>query len=53
LSREKVKVIATRTQSRDATAILQFTVAISNVSQLRRILELIKGVPDVVSAERR
>jgi GTP pyrophosphokinase len=53
LSREKVKVIATRTQSRDATAILQFTVAISNVSQLRRILGLIKGVPDVVSAERR
>ncbi|HVW63740.1 MAG TPA: bifunctional (p)ppGpp synthetase/guanosine-3',5'-bis(diphosphate) 3'-pyrophosphohydrolase [Nitrosospira sp.] len=53
LSREKVKVIATRTQSRDATAILQFTVAISDVSQLRRILGLIKGVPDVVSAERR
>lgn len=53
LSREKVNVIATRTQSRDATAILQFTVAISDIPQLRRILGLIKGVPDVVSAERR
>jgi len=53
LSREKVNVIATRTQSRDATAILQFTIAISDIPQLRRILGLIKGVPDVVSAERR
>lgn len=53
LSREKVNVIATQTQSRDATAILQFTVAISDVSQLRRILGLINSVPDVVSAERR
>jgi GTP pyrophosphokinase len=53
LSREKVNVTATQTQSRDATAILQFTVAISDVSQLRRILGLIRSVPDVVSAERR
>jgi GTP pyrophosphokinase len=53
LSREKVNVLATQTQSRDATAILQFTVAISDVSQLRRILGLIQSVPDVVSAERR
>jgi GTP pyrophosphokinase len=53
LSREKVNVIATQTQSRDATAILQFTVVISDVSQLRRILGLINSVPDVVSAERR
>jgi GTP pyrophosphokinase len=53
LSREKVNVIATQTQSRDATAILQFTVGISDVSQLRRLLGLIQSVPDVVSAERR
>jgi GTP pyrophosphokinase len=53
LSREKVNVIATRTQSRDATAILHFTIGISDVSQLRRILGLIQSVRDVVSAERR
>jgi GTP pyrophosphokinase len=53
LSREKVNVIATQTQSRDATAILQFTVGISDDAQLPRLLGLIQSVPDVVSAERR
>jgi GTP pyrophosphokinase len=53
LSRERVNVIATQTQSRNSTAILQFTVAISDIAQLRRILGLIQNVPDVMSAERR
>ena len=53
LSRERVNVIATQTQSRNSTAILQFTVAISDITQLRRILGLIQNVPDVMSAERR
>lgn len=52
LSRGKIDVIATRTQSRDVSATLRFTLKITDLSQLRRILALIENVPGVISATR-
>ena len=53
LSREKIDVTSTYTQSRDVTAFLRFTLRIVDLSQLRRVLALIENVPGVVSAARK
>jgi GTP pyrophosphokinase len=53
LSREKIDVAATRSQSRDATATMKFTLKITDLAQLRRVLALIESVPGVVSALRK
>ncbi|SEP26815.1 bifunctional (p)ppGpp synthetase/guanosine-3',5'-bis(diphosphate) 3'-pyrophosphohydrolase [Nitrosovibrio sp. Nv6] len=53
LSREKIDVAATRAQSRDVTATMQFTLKITDLTQLRRVLALIGSVPGVISASRK
>lgn len=53
LARERINVIAANTGSRDATARMQFTVEISDLAQLDRVLGLLRQVPGVVSAARR
>lgn len=53
LSREKVNVTATNTQSHDVTATMRFTLEITGLEQLRRVLGLIQEVPGVVGAKRR
>ena len=53
LSREKVNVTATNTQSHDVTATMRFTLEITGLEQLRRVLGLIQEVPGVVGARRR
>ncbi|KIO49368.1 bifunctional (p)ppGpp synthetase/guanosine-3',5'-bis(diphosphate) 3'-pyrophosphohydrolase [Nitrosospira sp. NpAV] len=53
LLREKINVIATHTQSRGVTATMQFTLKITGLAQLRRVLGLIQGVPGVMSASRK
>jgi GTP pyrophosphokinase len=53
LSREKIDIAAIRTQSRDITATMQFTLRIADLAQLRRVLAVIEGVPGVTSAVRK
>ncbi|MGH8684046.1 MAG: ACT domain-containing protein, partial [Nitrosospira sp.] len=53
LLRDKINVIATRTHSRDVTATMQFTLKITGLSQLRRVLGLIQNIPGVMSASRK
>ena len=53
LSREKIDVAATRSQSRDSTATMRFTLKIADLAQLRRVLALIESVPGVISALRK
>lgn len=53
LLREKINVTATHTQSRGVTATMQFTLKITGLTQLRRVLGLIQGVPGVMSASRK
>lgn len=53
LSRERVNVTATRSSSTDLAARMRFTVEITDLDQLRRVLALIREVKGVVSAERR
>jgi GTP pyrophosphokinase len=53
LSREKIDIAAIRTQSRDITATMQFTLRIADLAQLRRVLTVIEGVPGVTSAVRK
>lgn len=53
LLREKINVTATYTQSRDITAKMQFTVKITGLAQLRRVLGLIQAVSGVISASRK
>jgi GTP pyrophosphokinase len=53
LLREKINVIATHTQSRDVTAMMQFTLKITDLTQLRRVLGLIQNVPGVTSVSRK
>lgn len=53
LSREKINVTATHTRSRDVTAAMQFTIKITGLKQLNRVLVLIQGVPGVISAWRK
>ncbi|MDQ3187073.1 MAG: bifunctional (p)ppGpp synthetase/guanosine-3',5'-bis(diphosphate) 3'-pyrophosphohydrolase, partial [Pseudomonadota bacterium] len=53
LLREKINVTATHAQSRDLTAMMQFTLKITGLAQLRRVLGLIQNVPGVMSASRK
>jgi GTP pyrophosphokinase len=53
LSREKIDVAATRSQSRDVTATMQFTIKIIDLAQLRRVLALIESIPGVLFARRK
>lgn len=53
LSRERVNVIATRSSSTDLAARMRFTVEITDLGQLQRVLALIREVKGVVSADRR
>ena len=52
LSREKINVTAVKTLSRANEARMAFTVELGGVTQMQRILTLIKQVPGVVSASR-
>jgi GTP pyrophosphokinase len=51
-AREQVRVLAARTHSRDARARLHFTVEISDLNQLRRLLALIGELPAVTQTRR-
>lgn len=53
LMREKINVTATRTQSHHHTAIMHFTLRITGLPQLSRILGLIKSLPGVTSISRK
>jgi GTP pyrophosphokinase len=53
LSRERINVTATRTQSSDLSARMRFTVEVADLDQLRRVLALIGDVRGVISAQRR
>ena len=53
LSRERINVTATRTNSTDLSARMRFTVEIINLDQLQRVLALIREVRGVVGAARR
>lgn len=53
LSREKINVTATRTISRKDRASMHFTLEVSDLGQLRKVLGLITEVPGVVHAARR
>ncbi len=53
LSREKINVTATHTRSRDVTATMRFTLKITGLGQLNRVLVLIQNVPGVGSASRK
>ena len=53
LSREKINVTATHTRSRDVTATMRFTLKITGLEQLNRVLVLIRNVPGVMSASRK
>jgi GTP pyrophosphokinase len=53
LSRERINVTATRTNSTDLSARMRFTVEITNLDQLQGVLALIREVKGVVGAARR
>jgi GTP pyrophosphokinase len=53
LLREKINVTATRTQSRNHTAIMRFTLLITGLTQLSRLLGLIQSLTGVTSISRR
>jgi len=53
LSRDKINVTATRSASSDLTARMRFTLEVSDLGQLRRILGLIREVRGVVRAVRK
>ena len=53
LSREKINVTATHTRSRDVTAMMRFTLKITGLGQLNRVLVSIQNVPGVISASRK
>jgi GTP pyrophosphokinase len=51
--REKVNAIKANTMSRNNMALMQFSIEISNLEQLSRLLALIQQVPNVITARRR
>ncbi|HSI43637.1 MAG TPA: bifunctional (p)ppGpp synthetase/guanosine-3',5'-bis(diphosphate) 3'-pyrophosphohydrolase [Methylotenera sp.] len=51
--REKVNAIKANTMSRNNLALMQFSIEISNLDQLSRLLALIQQVPNVIVARRR
>lgn len=53
LSREKINVTATHTRSCDVTATMRFTLKITGLEQLHRVLMLIQNVSGVISASRK
>jgi GTP pyrophosphokinase len=53
LTRERVNVTATSTQTTAHVAHMRFTLEIENVEQLQRVLALIRDVRGVMSAGRR
>jgi GTP pyrophosphokinase len=53
LSREKVNVVAVKTQTRDNAASMSFTVEVDDVDHLRRTLAAIGHVRGVLAAQRR
>ncbi|MBY0267981.1 MAG: bifunctional (p)ppGpp synthetase/guanosine-3',5'-bis(diphosphate) 3'-pyrophosphohydrolase [Burkholderiales bacterium] len=53
LSRERINVTATRTQSSDLSARMRFTLEVSDLGQLQRVLGLIREVNGVLDAVRR
>lgn len=53
LSRERVNVTATRTQSSDLSARMRFTVEIRDLSQLNHVLALVREVKGVFRADRK
>ena len=52
LSREKINVTAVKTLTRANEARMAFTVELSGVAQMQRIITLVRQVPGVVSANR-
>ncbi len=53
LARERVNVTATRTMSSRENANMRFTLEVSDLAELRRLLSMIGDVPGVVQASRR
>jgi GTP pyrophosphokinase len=53
LARERINVLAANTGSRDASARMVFTLEVTDLAQLARVLGLIAQVPGVVSARRK
>jgi len=53
LSREKMNVVAAKTQTRDNVASMYFTVEVDDIDHLRRALAMIEDVRGVLGAARR
>lgn len=53
LTRERINVTATATQSSGHLARMRFTLEVANLDQLQRVLELVRDVKGVLSAVRR
>ncbi|MHB1099096.1 MAG: ACT domain-containing protein, partial [Burkholderiales bacterium] len=53
LARERINVTATRTLSRVDRASMRFTIAVSDLAELRKVLGMIMEVSGVVQASRR
>ena len=53
LARERINVTATRSMSRKDNASIRFTLEVSDLQELRKVLGMITGVPGVVQAVRR
>lgn len=53
LSRERINVTATRSTSTDLSARMRFTVEITDLGQLQRVLALVREVRGVLAASRR
>jgi len=53
LARERINVTATRTSSRVDRASMRFTIAVSDLAELRKVLGMIMEVSGVVQASRR
>jgi GTP pyrophosphokinase len=52
-AREKVNATKANTMSRNNLALMQFSIEISELEQLNRLLALIQQVPNVIAARRR
>lgn len=52
-AREKVNAVKANTMSRNNLALMQFSIEISSLEQLSRLLALIQHVPSVIAARRR
>lgn len=52
-AREKINATKANTISRHNLALMQFSIEVTNIEQLSRLLSLIQQVPNVISAQRR